>query len=151
MLSIEGKIECYYEFGGKMSHIQYVDELVKEYLLFRGFSQTLKAFDNDLKTEKEKGFRVRTSQYMIWRNERMQQQYLLCMQHYWEKKMLIYIYLFDLYRSHYLISDRFINIYIALISQFLNASLKTNHIQHITPSLLFQENLNVKRNCLWLM
>ncbi|XP_043488246.1 WD repeat-containing protein 91 [Polistes fuscatus] len=41
-----------------MSHIQYVDELVKEYLLFRGFSQTLKAFDNDLKTEKEKGFRV---------------------------------------------------------------------------------------------
>jgi len=44
-----------------MSHIQYVDELVKEYLLFRGFSQTLKAFDNDLKTEKEKGFRVRTS------------------------------------------------------------------------------------------
>ena len=41
-----------------MSHIQYVDELVKEYLLFRGFSQTLKAFDNDLKVEKEKGFRV---------------------------------------------------------------------------------------------
>lgn len=44
-----------------MSHIQYVDELVKEYLLFRGFSQTLKAFDNDLKAEKEKGFRVSTS------------------------------------------------------------------------------------------
>lgn len=43
-----------------MSHIQYVDELVKEYLLFRGFSQTLKAFDNDLKAEKERGFRVRT-------------------------------------------------------------------------------------------
>lgn len=42
-----------------MSHVQYVDELVKEYLLFRGFSQTLKAFDNDLKAEKEKGFRVR--------------------------------------------------------------------------------------------
>ncbi|EZA59415.1 hypothetical protein DMN91_001587 [Ooceraea biroi] len=41
-----------------MSHIQYVDELVKEYLLFRGFSQTLKAFDNDLKAEKEKGFRI---------------------------------------------------------------------------------------------
>ncbi|XP_012527660.1 WD repeat-containing protein 91 [Monomorium pharaonis] len=41
-----------------MSHIQYVDELVKEYLLFRGFTQTLKAFDNDLKAEKEKGFRV---------------------------------------------------------------------------------------------
>ncbi|XP_012281601.1 WD repeat-containing protein 91 [Orussus abietinus] len=41
-----------------MSHIQFVDELVKEYLLFRGFTQTLKAFDNDLKSEKEKGFRV---------------------------------------------------------------------------------------------
>ncbi|KAK0183182.1 hypothetical protein PV327_001249 [Microctonus hyperodae] len=41
-----------------MSHVQYVDELVKEYLLFRGFSQTLKAFDNELKAEKEKGFRV---------------------------------------------------------------------------------------------
>ncbi|XP_076241526.1 WD repeat-containing protein 91 isoform X2 [Calliopsis andreniformis] len=41
-----------------MSHIQYVDELVKEYLLFRGFTQTLRAFDNDLKAEKEKGFRV---------------------------------------------------------------------------------------------
>ncbi|XP_014297515.1 WD repeat-containing protein 91 [Microplitis demolitor] len=41
-----------------MSHVQYVDELVKEYLLFRGFSQTLRAFDNELKSEKEKGFRV---------------------------------------------------------------------------------------------
>lgn len=42
-----------------MANIQYVDELVKEYLLFRGFSQTLKVFDNELKTDKEKGFRVR--------------------------------------------------------------------------------------------
>ncbi|OXU22099.1 hypothetical protein TSAR_010752 [Trichomalopsis sarcophagae] len=41
-----------------MSHVQYVDELVKEYLLFRGFGQTLRAFDSDLKAEKEKGFRV---------------------------------------------------------------------------------------------
>lgn len=41
-----------------MSHVQYVDELVKEYLLFRGFGQTLRAFDADLKAEKEKGFRV---------------------------------------------------------------------------------------------
>lgn len=49
-----------------MSHIQYVDELVKEYLLFRGFSQTLRAFDNDLKAEKEKGFRVsKTSEYIL--------------------------------------------------------------------------------------
>lgn len=41
-----------------MSHVQYVDELIKEYLLFRGFTQTLKSFDNELKMEKEKGFRV---------------------------------------------------------------------------------------------
>lgn len=47
-----------------MSHVQYVDELVKEYLLFRGFSQTLKAFDNDLKAEKEKGFRVRVVMFI---------------------------------------------------------------------------------------
>ena len=35
-----------------------MDELVREYLLFRGFTSTLKSFDADLKTEKEKGFRV---------------------------------------------------------------------------------------------
>ncbi|XP_078040075.1 WD repeat-containing protein 91 [Augochlora pura] len=57
-LSVERKTRYFDENRGKMSHIQYVDELVKEYLLFRGFSQTLKAFDNDLKAEKEKGFRV---------------------------------------------------------------------------------------------
>lgn len=41
-----------------MSHIQYLDELVKEYLLFRGFSQTLRSLDNELKIDKDKGFRV---------------------------------------------------------------------------------------------
>ncbi|XP_047997009.1 WD repeat-containing protein 91 [Leguminivora glycinivorella] len=41
-----------------MAHIQFVDELVKEYLLYRGFTSTVKAFDNDLKTDKDKGFRV---------------------------------------------------------------------------------------------
>ncbi|KAF2365456.1 LIS1 motif, partial [Trinorchestia longiramus] len=41
-----------------MAHLQYVDDLVKEYLLFRGFSQSLKAFENDLKIDKDKGFRV---------------------------------------------------------------------------------------------
>ncbi|XP_059482085.1 WD repeat-containing protein 91 [Neocloeon triangulifer] len=41
-----------------MSHIQYLDELVKEYLLFRGFCNTLKAFDGELKTDKDKGFRA---------------------------------------------------------------------------------------------
>ncbi|XP_045777168.1 WD repeat-containing protein 91 [Maniola jurtina] len=41
-----------------MAHIQLVDELVREYLLFRGFTTTVKAFDNDLKSDKDKGFRV---------------------------------------------------------------------------------------------
>ncbi|XP_004922454.1 WD repeat-containing protein 91 [Bombyx mandarina] len=41
-----------------MAHVQFVDELVREYLLFRGFASTLKAFDNDLKADKDKGFRV---------------------------------------------------------------------------------------------
>lgn len=42
-----------------MAHIQYVDSLIREYLLFRGFSyNTLKTFDNDLKNDKDKGFRV---------------------------------------------------------------------------------------------
>ncbi|XP_069361469.1 WD repeat-containing protein 91 isoform X2 [Maniola hyperantus] len=41
-----------------MAHIQLVDELVREYLLYRGFTTTVKAFDNDLKSDKDKGFRV---------------------------------------------------------------------------------------------
>lgn len=41
-----------------MAHLQYVDELVREYLLFRGFSTTLKTFDAELKADKDKGFRV---------------------------------------------------------------------------------------------
>ncbi|KAG8223849.1 hypothetical protein J437_LFUL007870 [Ladona fulva] len=41
-----------------MSHIQYLDELIREYLLYRGFSGTLKVFDSELKVDKDKGFRV---------------------------------------------------------------------------------------------
>nr|XP_026495472.1 WD repeat-containing protein 91 [Vanessa tameamea] len=41
-----------------MAHIQLIDELVREYLLFRGFTTAVKAFDNDLKSDKDKGFRV---------------------------------------------------------------------------------------------
>ena len=35
-----------------------VDGMVKEYLLFRGFTATLKNFDNEIKTDKDKSFRV---------------------------------------------------------------------------------------------
>lgn len=41
-----------------MAHIQYVDTLIREYLLFRGFGNTLKTFESELKTDKDKGFRV---------------------------------------------------------------------------------------------
>jgi hypothetical protein len=35
-----------------------MDELIREYLLYRGFSGTLKAFDSELKVDKDKSFRV---------------------------------------------------------------------------------------------
>ncbi|KAL1494765.1 hypothetical protein ABEB36_010311 [Hypothenemus hampei] len=41
-----------------MAHLQYLEELIREYLVFRGFSSTLKSFDSDLKVDKEKSFRV---------------------------------------------------------------------------------------------
>ncbi|XP_050310768.1 WD repeat-containing protein 91 [Anthonomus grandis grandis] len=41
-----------------MAHIQYMEELIREYLVFRGFASTLKAFDQELKSDKEKSFRV---------------------------------------------------------------------------------------------
>ncbi|XP_055541697.1 WD repeat-containing protein 91 [Wyeomyia smithii] len=41
-----------------MAHIQYTDGLVREYVLFRGFSNTLKSFDAELKSDKDKSFRV---------------------------------------------------------------------------------------------
>ncbi|GJJ69581.1 hypothetical protein EMPS_01928 [Entomortierella parvispora] len=41
-----------------MNSIQHIDELVKEYLLFRGFTNTYKAFEADSKTDKDKGFQA---------------------------------------------------------------------------------------------
>ncbi|GFG39309.1 hypothetical protein Cfor_02234 [Coptotermes formosanus] len=41
-----------------MSHVQHVDELIREYLLYRGFSGTVKAFDSELKVDKDRSFRV---------------------------------------------------------------------------------------------
>jgi WD repeat-containing protein 91 len=41
-----------------MAHIQFVDNLIREYMVFRGFGNALKAFDADLKTDKNKSFRV---------------------------------------------------------------------------------------------
>lgn len=41
-----------------MAHAQFMDENIREYLLFRGFGTTVKAFDAELKSDKEKSFRV---------------------------------------------------------------------------------------------
>jgi hypothetical protein len=38
-----------------------VDELVKEYLLFRGFTQTLKVFETEKKNDRSLNFNVPTS------------------------------------------------------------------------------------------
>ncbi|XP_008584042.1 PREDICTED: WD repeat-containing protein 91 [Galeopterus variegatus] len=39
--------------------VERTDELVREYLLFRGFTHTLRQLDSEIKADKEKGFRVR--------------------------------------------------------------------------------------------
>ncbi|CAG9759738.1 unnamed protein product [Ceutorhynchus assimilis] len=41
-----------------MAHVQFMEELIREYLVFRGFASTLKSLEADLKTDKEKSFRV---------------------------------------------------------------------------------------------
>lgn len=41
-----------------MSSIQQMDELVKEYLLYRGFTGTIRILDSELKLDKDKAFRV---------------------------------------------------------------------------------------------
>lgn len=38
--------------------IPMLDDVIKEYLVFRGFSNTLKSFESDLKADKDKSFRV---------------------------------------------------------------------------------------------
>ncbi|XP_063048504.1 WD repeat-containing protein 91-like, partial [Engraulis encrasicolus] len=40
------------------SAVERTDDLVREYLLYRGFTSTLKHLDNEIKVDKEKGFRV---------------------------------------------------------------------------------------------
>ena len=47
------EIDC----NRNMSPIQFLDDLIREYLLFRGFVNTLKLFDGDVKAEKDKGLR----------------------------------------------------------------------------------------------
>lgn len=41
-----------------MAQVQFLDKLLYEYLVFRGFSNTLKALDNEQKNEKDQSFRA---------------------------------------------------------------------------------------------
>lgn len=41
-----------------METMQYAEELVREFLVFRGFSNTLQAFETELRTDIGKGFQV---------------------------------------------------------------------------------------------
>nr|XP_039249857.1 WD repeat-containing protein 91-like [Styela clava] len=41
-----------------LSGTEYIDSLVKDYLKFRGFNSTVKVLESDLKSDKDKGFRV---------------------------------------------------------------------------------------------
>lgn len=43
------------------SAVERTDEHVREYLIYRGFTSTLKHLDSDIKADKEKGFRVQSA------------------------------------------------------------------------------------------
>ena len=43
----------------KMANISpLIDSMLREYLLFRGFTTTLKSLENEIKSDKDKSFRV---------------------------------------------------------------------------------------------
>lgn len=42
-----------------------VDELIREYLLFRGFTNTLRTFETEIKNDKDKSFRVSVSRNSV--------------------------------------------------------------------------------------
>lgn len=44
------------------SAVERTDEHVREYLIYRGFTNTLRHLDSEIKADKEKGFRVSLSQ-----------------------------------------------------------------------------------------
>jgi len=46
------------QLAAKMDAIPYVDTLVREYLLFRGFTQSLRAFDAERGTDRTSGFQA---------------------------------------------------------------------------------------------
>ncbi|XP_062000977.1 uncharacterized protein LOC133718183 [Rosa rugosa] len=49
-----------------MENMQYAEELVREFLVFRGFTSTLQAFDSELSTDIGKGFQVEKIMELIF-------------------------------------------------------------------------------------
>ncbi|XP_017778951.1 PREDICTED: WD repeat-containing protein 91 [Nicrophorus vespilloides] len=49
-----------------MAHVQFLDEIIREYLLFRGFGSTVKSFEADLKGDREKSFRADKIIDQLW-------------------------------------------------------------------------------------
>ena len=47
-----------YDVTCSMNALPYVDQLFREYLLFRGFTSTIQAFNGDLVNDKGQGFQV---------------------------------------------------------------------------------------------
>ena len=39
--------------------VEAIDDMIKDYLVFRGFTATLKSFENQIKNDKNKSFKVR--------------------------------------------------------------------------------------------
>lgn len=48
------------------SAVERTDEHVREYLIYRGFTSTLKHLDSDIKADKEKGFRVQRAKINMY-------------------------------------------------------------------------------------
>ena len=51
--------------GAKMDMLPYVDSLIKEYFLFRGFNQTFYAFETECESDKSKVFNVEESVQLL--------------------------------------------------------------------------------------
>jgi hypothetical protein len=62
--------------------IETVDNMIKEYFLFRGFTSSLKIFETDLKNEKEKAYKVERIMYQF--NEFINNYDVVSLNNYWK-------------------------------------------------------------------
>ncbi|KAI4816575.1 hypothetical protein KUCAC02_008898 [Chaenocephalus aceratus] len=80
------------------STVERTDEHVREYLIYRGFTSTLKHMDTEMKSDKEKGFRV---DKIIEQLQQFVQSFDLCgLREYWQYlDRRLFCRLEDVYRS----------------------------------------------------